>query len=556
LLSVSSRAGLSLILISFFTFFLGLGRQAITDSDEAFYAEASREMVETGDWLTPHFNYEDRWQKPALYYWLTAATYLVTGPTEFAARFWSAMSGLGLVLLTWYADRKGPGGYADHEGPRHRAAEPGLSADSAWLAGAITATCSGYFALARLALPDLPLAFCITLAIWTALDRRWVLAGAAAGLGFLMKGPLALVVPGIVLLPIWWREGTLRTLRVRDLAAAATVFAAIGLPWYIAMTVTHGTAYLQSFFIADNFERFATDRFNAPRAIWFYLPIVLGGLIPWVAYSLVLPAASVRDVLARRRRLTDEEWRLLIWALLPLLFFTISIGKQPRYILPVLPPLAILLARSIARRLDTGEGLRPATWLTAGLFAVLAVLLVRAQPLFITAYPALTWLAVAALAGCAVVLAWVAAARAWSKLPGTMTVSALILMLAIQFGALTGRRPEPVEQMAALVKQHRLAGEPVGAYEVFVRNLVFYTRFAQATLFDEGAALDFLKSPERVLLVIRADDLQRLETISGLTTRRLAEVQQYLDPANIRLRTLVAPIPSQDVETVLLVTNR
>ena len=64
------------------TFFLGLGRPAITDSDEGFYAEAAREMVESGDWLTPHFNYSDRWQKPVLYYWLTAATYLVAGPTE------------------------------------------------------------------------------------------------------------------------------------------------------------------------------------------------------------------------------------------------------------------------------------------------------------------------------------------------------------------------------------------------------------------------------------------------------------------------------------------
>jgi 4-amino-4-deoxy-L-arabinose transferase-like glycosyltransferase len=80
----------------FLSFFLGLGRQAITDSDEAFYAEASREMVESGDWLTPHFNYVDRWQKPVLYYWLTASTYLVTGPTEDAARFWSALAGSGL----------------------------------------------------------------------------------------------------------------------------------------------------------------------------------------------------------------------------------------------------------------------------------------------------------------------------------------------------------------------------------------------------------------------------------------------------------------------------
>src|SRR6185369_16576475 len=94
-----SRPVLTLLLLSFLTFVLGLGRQAITDSDEAFYAEAAREMVESGDWLSPRFNYENRWEKPVLYYWLTAATYLVTGTTEFAARLWSGLSGIGLVLL-------------------------------------------------------------------------------------------------------------------------------------------------------------------------------------------------------------------------------------------------------------------------------------------------------------------------------------------------------------------------------------------------------------------------------------------------------------------------
>ena len=96
-----SRPVLSLCAVAAVTFFLGLGAQAITDSDEGFYAEAAREMVEGGDWLTPHFNYEDRWQKPVLYYWVAASLYTVTGPNEFSARAGAAASGLGLALVTW-----------------------------------------------------------------------------------------------------------------------------------------------------------------------------------------------------------------------------------------------------------------------------------------------------------------------------------------------------------------------------------------------------------------------------------------------------------------------
>ena len=552
------RPVLTLVLLSCVTFFLGLGHQAISDSDEGFYAEASREMVEGGDWLTPHFNYQQRWQKPILYYWLTAAAYLAAGEREWTARWWSAVSGLGLVLLTWAAARKLTG-----------------REDAAWLAGAMTATSYGYFAIARLALPDLPLTFFITLTIWAALEQRWILAGVAAGLGLLTKGPIALVIPAIVLVPIWWRERTTISVRrglavargtrakaersagFRDLAIAGIVCAVIGLPWYLAMTLEHGTAYLQSFFVGDNLERFATDRFNEPRALWFYLPIVVGGMLPWSVY-LALPWQSAVRVARRQRMLTDVEWRLLLWAAMPLLFFTLSIGKQPRYILPVLPPLAILVARSIATRIadmNRGPALTATTWGTAVLYAVMAVLLYRARPLFISAYPSLTLLGTAVIAVSAAVLGWIALSRRWTRLPPVAAICAGLLLLSIQFGALAGARPEPVEQMAALLRTHRSANEPVGTYQAFVRNLVFYTRFNQVDLYDEGVALNFLKSPERVLLVVRARDLGRLEAISGVAARPIAGLR-YFNAAGVRLRMILSPMPEQDFETILLVTNK
>jgi 4-amino-4-deoxy-L-arabinose transferase-like glycosyltransferase len=540
------RPALFLLFLCVITFFVGLGRPALTDADEAYYAESSREMVERGDWLTPYFNYEFRWQKPVLYYWLTGITYLVFGVGEWSARCWSALAGVGLAFVTYGAGRR----ITRHE-------------DVGWLAGAIVATSFGYFALARMALPDLPLALFITVTIAALFERRWVIAATAAGLGFLMKGPVAVLLPALVVAPVWWRERDRFRLRLGDIAVAAIVFAIVALPWYAAMTLTHGPAYLTSFFIGDNLERFATDRFNQPRSLFFYVPILLGGLLPWTGYLLTVLWRPIRDLFARRLALTDTEWRLLLWAGMPLLFFSISIGKQPRYILPVLPPIAMFLARAILLRLDaayTGQrgaqrDLRIATVVTSGLFVLVALLLWRARTLFINAWPSLTWAAIGVLVACAVALGAAARPRHLHRIPVMMPACAALMLVAIQFGALAGRRPEAVEKMATLVQQHRVADEPVGEYHVFVRNLVFYLGFRQEYLSTDDSAVAFMRSRDRVLMVVRDADLAVLERRAGVRMRRLGEVS-YLNTAGLRLSTLVSPEPPTAVQRVLLVANR
>jgi 4-amino-4-deoxy-L-arabinose transferase-like glycosyltransferase len=540
------RPALFLLLLCFLTFFFGLGRAAISDSDEAFYAESSREMVERGDWLTPHYNYQYRWQKPVLYYWLTAITYVVVGVSEWAARAWSALAGAGLAFVTYAAGRRITG----HD-------------EVGWLAGAIAATCFGYVVMARLALPDLPLAFFVSLTITSAFERRWLLAGLASGLGFLTKGPVALVLAGLVLVPVWWMERPTFRVSIADLAKGFAVFAVIGLPWFGTMTATHGMEYLRSFFLADNVERFTTERFNESRSMFFYVPIVLGGMLPWTGYLLCAPRTGIMEIVRGPRHLSAAEWRLLFWAGMPLLFFTLSIGKQPRYVLPLLPPLAILLARSIAHRIERARNgerssrrdLYVSTIATAVILTALAALLVRARDLFITAYPALTWMGVGVLFASAAVLAAVARLQAWERLPVVLATCAALALLATQFGAFAGVRPEPVERMAALVAQHRTALESVGEYQVFVRNLIFYSRFSQTELFAEDQAVHFMRSPERVLMVVRDIDLPHLEMLSGVAMRRLGQVR-YVNTANLKLRQLLQPMPEDDVQTVLLVANR
>ena len=553
------RITVPLLLLAALTFFAGLGRGAITDSDEAFYAESAREMVVSGDWLTPHYNYEPRFQKPILYYWLTAATYLGSGPTEFGARLWAALAGLGLVLVTaacgrrWYDESTG------------------------LLAGAIVATNFGYFSIARMALPDLPLTFCITLAIWAAMvstleqersPRKFVLVAALAlGLGFLMKGPVGVIIPLLVIVPVLVIERRSIGITPIDLVLGFAVFVAVAAPWYFLMWLRHGNEYLHSFFVGDNFERFATDRFNDPRPWWFYLPVVAGGLLPWTPLALTW-LGPITGFIRRRRDIGTIELRLILWALLPLVFYTLSVGKQPRYVLPVLPPLALLLAASIVERTQEWRGYGGTRSmprralpvvvgsLLSGVFlCTLGVLLYRAQPLMINVQPIFTTIAALLIAVLGALVVWTAVTRNWRMAPGVLAIAAAIALPTIQYGALSSGGDDTVQQMARLVRQHRTGHEEVGTYGVFVRNLVFYSGVKTVDIIEDEQARNFLVQPDRKLMVAPAEWVDRLEREHGLKLHRIAELP-YFNEAGIRVRTLLWPDPARDLARVLLVVNR
>lgn len=546
-------AVLLLIVLSGLAFGFGLGTPAITDSDEAYYAEASREMVERGDYLTPRYNYRERFQKPILYYWTTAAAYHAFGVREWTARAGAALAGLGLVLLAFAAGRRW------------------FDAGVGTLAGTILATSFGAVFMARMALPDLPLAFFISATIYTAfvalfdrpahVARWWAACGAAAGLGFLTKGPLALALPALVVAPPFLLERGWRRLRARHLAIALAAFALLGLPWYAAMTAEHGGRYLSGFFLGDNLERFATTAYNPHRSPFFYLPIVLGGLLPWSPFLFLglRPAAAAW----RARRVSRHAVRLIGWSLLPLLFFSVSVGKQPRYILPMLPPLALALACWIRTAVHGRAGIpgdQPvaARWLSAAcgaLVLALAALLWRAQPLLPEVAPGRRAAGIAALAAAGLAVIVLAASRRWRLAPAAVALAGAAIAVVLNQAVLAERGPYPVQRMARAVLAERQAGEAVGPYRVFVRNLVFYTGVEQADLYNEARLRDFLDSPDRVLCVLRESDLRALEADRPGRFRRLQSIS-YFDPATAKIRALLRPDPERELQTVVLISNR
>ena len=538
------------------TFLAALGRPALTDSDEGFYAESAREMVESGDWLTPYYNYQPRFEKPVLYYWMAAGAYRFAGPSPGAARLPSALAGFGLVLVTFFCARRWCG------------------ATAALLASVIAATSAAGIAMAHQALPDLPLAFFVAAAVYAALvglfdDPRgapeprsrlpWLAASAlAAAAAALVKGPVGPALVAAVVLPIavlerrrhgaWWRA------RPAHLLAAAAIFLAAVVPWYAAMTAEHGVAYLYRFFGAENLERFATARYNEPRPLWYYLPIVAGGMLPWTPFML-LWGPAVRDAW-RRRTVDPTVLRLAVWATAPLLLYTLSVGKQPRYIMPLLPPLAILLAWSMTRAAVAPAARRLFTAAAAGgggILLLLAGLLLRARPLFVEWDPAWTAAPALAIGVCGAVVCLTAVRRWWQPVAG-LAAAMIVTTLGAHYVLLASPGPAPVQRMAALVAAARTAGEPYCRHRVFDRNLVYYTQVRFKDMVTLDVAREFLQSPERVLCVLRAEDAARLGR-DGLRLRRLGSVS-FLNTGGLTLRALVDPDPDRHLTRAVLVANR
>jgi 4-amino-4-deoxy-L-arabinose transferase-like glycosyltransferase len=333
-----ARTLLVLLVLSGTLCFFRLGTPGLFDADEPAYAQAAREMLESGDWITPHFNGQPRFDKPILFYWLTTLTYRVFGVTEFAVRFWSALAAVILVLVIARAARRWFGPPAD------------LLAGLAVMTNLLTAL------LARAAVTDMLLTLFVTLAILAGVEalsdspergRRWAMMGwGAMGLAVLVKGPVGLVIPGMalggaLLVLRELRRGLIRLFPWQGVA----LFAALAFPWYVLVLAANGWAFVQGFVIKHHVTRYTGVISSHAGPLWFYLPVVLVGFFPWSGF---LPRAIWQAAVARRREAREPADRLLVacacWAIGVFVFFSFAGTKLPSYLFPAFPAMALLVA--------------------------------------------------------------------------------------------------------------------------------------------------------------------------------------------------------------------
>ena len=340
---MSKRWALPLLLgIFLLAYLLPLGSHGLWIPDETRYAQISQEMLLSGNWMSPHFMSLRYFEKPAAGYWMIAIGQAVFGQNLFGVRFASALStGLSVLLCFLIARRL-------WNDPRKS-----FVCALLYMSFVIVAGQAGYANL------DPQFTFWVNLslvALWFALDSRsngqriagWAVLGLACGMGFMTKGFLAWLLPVLIALPwMLWQKRWKELLLYGPVAIAVAII--VSLPWVLAV---HGQEpdYWRFFFWHEHIRRFAGDDAQHDAPWWFYLPLLVAFSLPWVG---MLPVALKQAWQTRR----DTGIAFLgLWLLMPLLFFSLSNGKLPTYILPCLLPLALLLGHALADRLRLEHG--------------------------------------------------------------------------------------------------------------------------------------------------------------------------------------------------------
>src|SRR5262245_45814213 len=325
-----------------------LGAASLWDIDEGLNAEAAREMYESGNWIVPRFNFQLRDAKPALLYWLQAAAYHAFGVNEFAARLPSAAAMLIAGLAVYELGRSM------------------FSRTAGMLASLALMSCILVSAVAHFANPDALLLACTSvtfLSFWLGFAprqpgepprRTWFVPfGLACGLGMLAKGPVALALPGlVVLLYLTWQR-QLHSLLDRRLILGACAFAAVALPWYAMVTIETRGAFARGFFIKNNVERFVAPNNDHRGPIYYHPLVLLAGFAPWSVFVLPTLWYALRgcgrqpadDFRAEGDRPLAAQRLLVCWFVAYLAFFSGAATKLPGYTLPLYPAFALMTAR-------------------------------------------------------------------------------------------------------------------------------------------------------------------------------------------------------------------
>jgi 4-amino-4-deoxy-L-arabinose transferase-like glycosyltransferase len=462
-------------------YFIGLGSSSLWDSNEAFYAETPREMIESADYINPSFNYQPRFNKPPLSYWVVALFYKVFGVSELAERIPIALGAMVLVAAAFALARII------------------FSFESAALAGIALAIAPRFLMFSRRILIDIYLAMFMALSLlFFALAEKYperrrlflVLMYASMGFGILTKGPVAILLPATAFIIYLAAFRQLKKIRSLIPVWGAVIIAIIVLPWYVVVYSQHGWLYIKSFLLLDNISRYTEAVWGPSRGPLFYLQVMLGDMFPW---SLFLAPAlwlyGRRSIKAIKKVTSDNDTSeqlatlLIIWIAVIVIFFSLSRSKEDLYILPIYVAAAALIGGLLSAVLKEKLSI---TWQRATesttLLVTLIILLIGAAALYLfglTPYYNLAGTKIIGVVAVAGGLAALAAALFRKRFAAIAMTALAVITMNWVFTLRTladFERFKPVRPFCALVEAEAGPDAMIGYYRFAAPSMVYYLR--------------------------------------------------------------------------------
>ncbi|MBP2639926.1 MAG: hypothetical protein H6Q66_877 [Firmicutes bacterium] len=451
-------------LIYFLLFNAGI---PITDPVEANYALTAKEMVASGDWLSPRIYGQYWFDKPIMIYWLIALAYKIFGINEFAARFPAAVfSAASVAWLFWFADKI----YASRR--------------TAFYSALILATSLEFWVLSRMIITDAVLFLFTSMSIAAFylqfINRQsswYVVAYAAAGLAVLTKGPVGIVLPGLIIFLYLISGRRWQLISKLQLLRGGLVFLLVAVPWYFAMYIQHGNDFVNTFLGLHNVLRATVSEHPQDNVFYYYLVLFPVSLLPWAGIFFL-------SLLRGRKNHGAHFSYLLVWIAGFLGFYSLMATKYLTYVFPALFPAALLAGRCLQVMVQQG-GRRQWLWLsgpTVFLFAVFA-----AAPRF---FPYLTdW---TSLYGCLAItsclIIWLQFRGNVRLLPESTALSVMAVSLVLIYSVLM---PLADSRSARDIVQHLPSkGADVAMYGDYATSAVFYSGYEIPELFLEGGKKD------------------------------------------------------------------
>jgi 4-amino-4-deoxy-L-arabinose transferase-like glycosyltransferase len=552
---MSGRRTLLIVLLAAaaLPYFVNLGATSIIDANEAFYAETPREMIESGDYVSPTFNYEPRLNKPPLSYWVVAAFYHAAGVSLGASRLPIALGAMVILATAFLLGRQA------------------FSVPAGLIAAVTLAATPRKLLFSRRIIIDIYTAMFLGLTLLCFLmaetdparRRRWLVGMyVAVGLGVLTKGPVAVAVPGLVFLVYLLATRQLGSIRSLMLPAGALIAGAIVVPYYAALYFQEGWDAIASFLFLENLARYAEGVGAPDRGPFFYLPVVFADLyFPW---SLLLPAALAlvpwrrvgRRTAASSSDRANARLLLGLWIVVIVAFFSLSKGQQDLYVLPFVVAGAALVGGLVDGWMAGDWGRRLDRVTTVSVAFVAAV--------FVLIGPAVLWLsrgpdsrldlAGALPAGIFVALIGVAAlvalARA-ARLVGVATLAAGLIAahwVLVTLALPDFERYKPVPHLARAIERQPARPPAVGTYKVAAPSLVFYLRRHVDQMFTEEELRAFYDAHPDGVCVMPEEEFNAIGATLPVPLRVVASARRF----DARLGDFLARTPARRLVLVTL----